>query len=640
MNSVASATKHLQVASVIPLVPVWRVDRVFDYSVPEKLSGLITVGSLVRIPFGGRKVRGIVTEVAEVDSDSALEELHALVVKQSLMSPALRDVYEWVARRYVTPRGVVYARSVPPRVRVKVGEVEPPELCASTGRLAAYSGGDELMKAIEARRPGVWGLRAAAGEDRGELIADLVAAARRGGGGASLVVVPEVRYGSVVLTSLEKRMRNVERVDSSTEAGERSRSWLRLASGSSLGAGGRGSLLAPIDDLRLLVVDDEHNPALKEDRSPRFDGRRLAVERARLQNAVCVLISATPTLETAQEVRSGRWRGVQPTRGVDRARRPLVEVVEPSTDRTLSSVVHDRIREALGGNRRVAILAPAPGYARVLWCASCRRSLRCPVCEAALAYERTTRANAPRVRCFRCGYLGAPPTVCPDCRANEWRYLGAGSERLAEQLGRAFPRARIRRVDAETIGDRGEEVDIYLTTWIGTKPALRPPVSLVVVLNADSLIRRTGFRAAERAYQALAEMAEWAGPSSEGGRLLIETVEPGHHAVQAVTRADYGYFAERELPVRQDLGYPPFAELVRVTAEGPGALQEAERAKEALAIPRTVAMGPLERTDATGARSQQLLVKCADAAEVAQRLRPLVEESRSPNRIMVDCDPV
>ena len=135
-------------------------------------------------------------------------------------------------------------------------------------------------------------------------------------------------------------------------------------------------------------------------------------------------------------------------------------------------------------------------------------------------------------------------------------------------------------------------------------------------------------------------MAEWAGPSSEGGRLLIETVEPGHHAVQAVTRADYDYFAERELPVRQDLGYPPFADLVRVTAEGPGALEGAERAKEALAIPRTVAMGPLERTDATGARSQQLLVKCADAAEVAQRLRPLVEESRAPNRIMVDCDPV
>ncbi|HYO61501.1 MAG TPA: primosomal protein N' [Actinomycetota bacterium] len=627
-----------QLVSVVPLVPAWRVDRAYTYSVPEKLAGALAVGSLVRVPFGNRNVRAVVVDTDAPPAGDLLD-VKALIVDEPLTPPPLDRLVAWVADRYVTPRSICLLRSIPPRVRVKVPDAAPLSGGPEASAVARLDGGAALLDAIRGGGAGTWVVRPIASQDRGPLIAELVAAAADTGG-AALVAVPEVRYGAPTLEALTAQWPDAARIDSSEADADRARAWLRLARGHGLGLGGRATVLAPAPRLRLIVLDEEHHRSYKEDRSPRYDGRRVAAERARLQGAVCVFVSATPSAEAGHRAATRTWGSVVPTRNDRRAARPVVELVEKPEDRALSHLLHDRMAGVLRDGGRVALLVPRRGFARSLWCASCRRSLRCPRCEAGIAFDRSPR----QVRCPRCGFTSAPPDACPSCGGTEWRYLGAGAERLADQLAKSFPRASIGRVDPDVLA-RGEPLDgpapdVYVTTWIGTKPALRPDVSLVGVLDADALLRRPDWRAAEDGYQALAAMAEWAGPASDGGRLVLQTDEPAHHAVQAVVRGDYDFFLERELEARRELGYPPFSELVKLTATGP---HGAALMKEAVDVCREAAarvLGPISvRLPGGGEEELQTLVKCRDALAVTPGLRGILARSPAGSRLRVDVDP-
>ncbi len=626
------------VAAVVPFVTAWRVDKTFDYLVPNELAGSLTTGSLVRVPFGGRRVRGIVTGVTEVPGDvepqRRLLPVKAVVVEQSVCPPPLISLARWMAARYVVPLAAVMQRFEPPGVRAPARPAIALSPRPSSSLLERYEGGAALLHAIESQAPGTWSLRTLPGQDHSELIADLVAAAGRAGRGAAIVAVPEVRYGSEVIESLGIQ---AARVDTSRPARERAAAWLALASGHGLGAGGRAAVLAPSPELALLVVDEEAHRSYRSDRSPRYDARRVAVERARLQGAVCVLIDSSPTLETGYAAAAGAVGLVAPPRDAERAARPIVELVDAPHERSLSHELHQRIKETLATGDSVALLVPRSGFARSLWCAACRRSLRCPRCEAGLAYDRSAR----RVRCPRCGLARPAPDACPACGASEWRYLGAGSERLADQVARSFPRAHVVRMDPEVLAQEGPSTapaDIYVTTWIGTKTAIRPAVSLVGVLDADALIRRPDFRAAENAHQALAAMAEWAGPASRGGRIVIQCADHGHHAVQAVARGDYRFWLRRELEHRRELGYPPYSELVKVTAFGERRESLAESAAGACRAAGGTVLGPIPLR-AGGEPGLDMLVKCPDAMPVAAALRTIASGLGPSDRLRIDVDP-
>ena len=626
----------LEQVSVIPLVAAWRLDHSFDYSVPDKIAESIQVGSVVRVRLGHRNVRGVVVSGSAGPAPSGLEPVLAVIVTPAPARPPLTDLFTWMAQRYVAPRGAAFARALPPRVRVKFRPPEPLTATSAPPRLLpAYRGGEELLAAVRSGAGGAWCLQSAWGDDRPALIAELVAAASPR---AALVAAPEIRHGSLLLEELGRRWPELERVDSSRSEGERSKAWLRLAAGHGGGAGGRATVLAPSPDLGLLVIDDEHNPSYKEDRAPRFDARRVALQRSLLQDAVCVLASASPSLEWYGP---SALRKVEPAKTRLRAMRPVIELLEPVDERPFSHAFHERVAAALGRGEKIGLLAPRRGYARTLWCASCRASLRCPVCEAGLAYDRAPQ----RTRCPRCDYRGPVPSRCPRCSATELRALGAGSERIAEQLARSFPRAAVGRIDPDVLENSygqgpPEPCDIYVTTWVGTKPELRPEVSVVGVLDVDGLIRRPDFRAAENAYQALVAMAEWAGPASEGGRLLVETSEPAHHAVQALARGDHGFFVERELAQRDELGYPPYSELVVVKTSGPEAATLAARGAATCREAGAEVLGPIVRRPQSGPAEQQLLAKCRQGAgPVAAALRSLVSAAPKGTRLWVDVDP-
>lgn len=624
------------IAAVIPLIAAWRVDRTFDYGIPDELTGRVRPGVVVGVRFGNRNVRAVVRTVAPGPIEG-LDVIRRIVIEAPMAAPPLDELLEWVASRYATQRGVVYARVVPPRVRVKV---KGSQGLAEAGRphaLDTYEGGPELIDAIASRRGGLWVVRPLAHE-RSTLVADLAAAA--GSLAPFIVAVPEVRYGSAILDAVGERVGELRRVDSSVSDGNRSAAWIAAAGGHRAIGGGRASVLVPTPDLAAIVLDEEHHATFKEDRSPRYDARRVALERARLQEAICVFVSPTPSLDIASDPsRNVGW--VQPSREASRAARPAIELVAPSSDWFLSTELQHRMRAMLQEGGRVGLLVPRPGFARAVWCASCRRSLRCERCDAGMTFDRSGNV----VRCPRCALEHPLPSRCPGCGADELILMGAGSQKIADQLQRAFPRARVARVDPDSLGE-GElpdpDAEIYVTTWIGTKEALRPDVGLVGVLDADSLIRRPDYRAAETGYQALWEMAEWAGPAGAGGRLLLQTADPGHHSIQAVVRADHHFFAARELEARRELDYPPFSELVRIRAMGTDREGWIGRAASAATEAGGRVMGPITTRVPSGGKlmeAREILVKCPDAQAVAERLRDILASTPAGVRLQVDVDP-
>ena len=642
MSSVGSAPNTALVASVIPLIPVWRVDRQFDYLVPPSLEERVLEGALVRIKFGNRKIRGVVVTVRRADDgNDHLESIDDVVVAVPIAPPPLPRLYEWVATRYVVPRGLAFARAAPPRVRVTSEPSSKTPSVRVQSALTRYRGGTRFLDAVAGGATGVWCIRPPSGADRTPLIAHVISVAA--GEGAVLVTVPEIAYGATLLEELSRLWPGLARLDSSVSDMDRARGWLSMAGGAFLGGGGRAAVFAPARQLRLVIVDEEQHPAYKEERSPRYDARRVAVKRAQLQGALCVFVGSAPSVEAGAKLVAGEWTEVAPDRAEARANRPVIETEPVPTDRSIGRVMHERIREALAAGDRVALLATARGYARALWCADCRKSLRCPRCESGLTFDKAPRAERPRVRCTRCGFGESPPDSCPSCGATNWRFMGAGSERLEEQLAKAFPRAKVARVDPDTIAgglEKFGDSNIYLTTWTGTKASIRPEVKLVGVLNADAFIRRSDFRSSERAYQALVELAGWAGPADAGGRLVIQTDEPAHYSIQALVRADYHYFIEKELEQRRELGYPPFSELIHVGITGPQAMDLARNIASVGRSRGGIALGPIARTGRGRQSAVDVLLKCRDAETVADGLRSIAAESRRPNRVRIDVDPV
>lgn len=584
----------------------------------------------MRIPLGGRKVRGIVRSLETTGDLGGLEPIASLVLDVPIAAPPHDAVLDLVAERYVVPRGRVFERAVPPRVRVKpsaTGGSPVPKSSLPPG----YEGLERLADQIESGAGGVWVWRCSPDDERSLLIAYLLS---RVATGTSLVVVPEVRYAQRMLARLEALDPDCHRIDSVIDPAARAEGMLALARGGSrlVGLGGRAAVLAPAAELKLIVVDEEHHPSLKEDRSPRYDARWVAVSRAQAAGAACVFLSASPSLEATIPAMSGKWGSVAPTRARQKAAKPLVLVAEPP-DAGLSTELHRTIRDALRGGGKVGLLVPGSGFARVLWCTSCRRSVRCPRCEAGMSFD----AEARSLTCPRCRAGRPAPDTCDNCGGADFRYLGAGSQRVSAQLDRIFPRASVGRVDAGVFdgATSAGDADIYVTTWIGTKPEIRPDVQVVGVLDADWLIHRPDFRATEKAYQALCAMSAWAGPT---GTLVIQTREPNHHCVQAVIRGDHGFFAEREAQVRRDLVYPPFVELVKLRASGPAADAVLEMAREATSRDDRI-LGPIEVRLPDEPPSWEVLVKTADAQGVAGRLRGILPRVPKGTRLRVDVDP-
>ncbi|MEY4375392.1 MAG: Primosomal protein, partial [Candidatus Eisenbacteria bacterium] len=412
------------------------------------------------------------------------------------------------------------------------------------------------------------------------------ARAAREAGGQTLVLVPEVALASQVVAVFEKRFGGrVGALHSYLPVGTRRRNWELARRGAlDVVVGARSAVFAPLPNLRAIIVDEEHEPAYKQSEQLRYHGRDVAVRRAHMLGVPIVLGSATPSLETLANAARGKYTRLSlPTR-IDRRPLPTVHVVdlrrEGSGPGVLSAPLREAIAERLERREQVLLWLNRRGHSHHLQCRGCGHTPECPRCDISLTYHSDPRS----LRCHYCDHHEPAPDVCPKCHLPLLRHAGAGTQRAERELASVFPQARVLRLDldvarakdgpGETLAKfRRGEADVLLGTQMIAKGLDFPNVTLVGVLDADVALHLPDFRAAERTYQLLVQVAGRAGRGKVKGEVFVQTCTPEHPAIQAVGAPVAGEgeraFRKQELDQRREVRYPPFTRLVTLLVDGP-----------------------------------------------------------------------
>src|SRR6202140_580602 len=360
---------------------------------------------------------------------------------------------------------------------------------------------------------------------------------------------------------------------------ERAREWWRVRNGQArVVVGTRSAVFAPLENLGLVIVDEEQENSFKQEETPRYHGRDVAIVRAKLENAVALLGSATPALETYHNASTGKYELLTLGSRVENRALAKVEVVDLREEfqqthqaSSISATLRAGIQECLANGTQVLVLINRRGYSWSVLCRSCGASVQCANCSISMTYHK----NRNRLECHYCGFVAQTPKNCPKCDSQYVYFFGEGSEHLEERLRKEFPTARIARLDRDTTRTKrqyketlgafaGGALDILVGTQMLAKGHDFQRVTLVGVVSADSLLSLADFRAAERTFQLLTQVAGRAGRGELHGRVLIHTYYPEHYAIQNAVKQDYRAFFERETNFRRTMGYPPFTSLANV----------------------------------------------------------------------------
>jgi primosomal protein N' (replication factor Y) len=399
-------------------------------------------------------------------------------------------------------------------------------------------------------------------------------------GKTAIVLVPEIALTLWVGRLVRARFgANIAILHSGLPDIERAREWWRVRHGEAkVVVGTRSAVFAPLENLGLIIVDEEQESSYKQEETPRYNGRDTAVYRAQLEGAVAILGSATPSLETYHNARAGKYQLLELTSRVENrslAEVRIVDLREEFRREHRAAPVSETLRAAIAlrleEGTQAMILINRRGYSWSLLCRSCGSMIQCQNCSIALTYHKSRQ----RLECHYCGYSIRPPKECPKCKAEYLYFVGDGAERVEEYLREQFPKARIARLDRDTVRTKreyqqvlgafaGGEIDILVGTQMVAKGHDFQRVTLVGVVAADLALGRPDFRAAEKTFQLLTQVAGRAGRGELSGEVLVETYYPEHYAIQYAVKQDYVSFYEKEAHFRRMLHYPPFAALASI----------------------------------------------------------------------------
>jgi len=588
----------------------------FDYRLPEELrGGVVDVGSMLVVPFGRRNVLGVVVGMAdssEVAAEKLLAPLRALELGVPVEMVALA---EWIAAEYcstvaralalVLPPGAAgrlsgrKRRATAPPQHLPVGSrcPEPPQLSAEQQDVLAWLEGDLLDRhAADAHEGASQRLvRGVTGSGKTEIYLRAAEMALAQGRGA-IVLVPEIALTPQIVGRFCERFGDTVAVlHSRLRPAQRYAEWRRLREGSArVCVGPRSAVFAPVSDLGLIVVDEEHDSSYKHEGDPRYDARDVAAERCARSGAVLLLGSATPRPESVQRLPARALRS-----RVDGRPLPAVEVLDM---RGLTPGLHPLTGQALAEVRaargKAIVLLNRRGWSNFLSCGSCGQVWSCPHCDVALVLHRA----GARLTCHHCGHREAVPVRCEACSSTAVARHGAGTERVAHDLARVFGDGDfpVFRLDADVLGagragggdgrggppagtaDAAEggvgallrrfeaaECGVLIGTQMVAKGHDFPDVSLGVVLDADATLRFPDFRAEERTFALIAQLAGRVGRGGHG-RVLVQTIAPEARAIVHASTHDSDGFIAGELERRRALRYPPFSHLIRITCSAPG----------------------------------------------------------------------
>lgn len=686
------------------------VHTAFTYRVPEGMAP--GPGTLVEVPFRRRRAIGVCIDVVDrppagID-EREIRSVARIVETQASLSEPILKLVRWMSSYYCAPIGEVCRAALPARLLKAEGPkttrpAEPLEIMPLTERpveltAAQQEAVDVVIRSLD-EGPAACLLEGITGSGKTEvylrLFEELVARGRQG-----LLLVPEIGLTPQLTGLAAARFgKRVGVYHSGLTDAQRHVQWLRMRSGEiDVAIGTRSALFAPLPRLGAIVVDEEHDASYKQDDGVAYSARDGAVMRAHIEGVPIVLGSATPSLESLENVRRGRYRHCllpdRPTGGT----LPTVEVVDMRRARhadasppgaqtegmrrrrelvALSPALFDAIAETLARGEQALLFTGRRGFAGSLQCDACGEVCSCPNCDIALTPHRgrdTSRGpsrDAPAglvLACHYCDYRTVVPRACPACASESLVPIGHGTERLEAELADFFPAARIARFDSDSAATparrkrilddmRRGRIDILVGTQMVTKGHDFPAITLVGVVSADVALSLPDFRAAERTFQLLTQVAGRAGRGDRPGRVIIQTRQPEHYSFRAAQGHDTSAFAREECLHRRRLGYPPYARIAnirlssvseeklsaagRAVAKVLAAALDATKGRERCALlgPAPAPLGRLR-----GRHRWQILIKTPSPAvlgEILARARPRLEETvPSGVRLSIDVDPM
>ena len=577
-----------------------------------------------------------------------LDELEALVKNASQSARAL-------ARRglaKLTPRMSAIRRPA---------ERAPHELNASQN--AAFQA---LAQAIGTGKYAAFLLQGVTGSGKTEVYLRAIEAALAAGRSA-LLMVPEIALTPQVAGQFAVRFGDqVAILHSAFSESERAEYWRRIRRGEArVVVGTRSSVFAPMPELGLIIVDEEHDGSYKQEETPRYNGRDVAVVRAQQIGATVVLGSATPSMETRHNADRGKYQRLLLPERIEQRPMPQVEIVdlrqeflETKKNALFSRRLVEAVREKLSLGEQSMLLMNRRGFSSFVACRSCGYKVECINCSVTLTFHRRDR----RLLCHYCGYSEKVPQVCVKCESEHIQFIGSGSEKIEEELREAFPEARIARMDRDTINSKGDyeqilngfregSFDVLVGTQMIAKGHDIPNVTLVGIVNADIGLGMPDFRAAERTFQLLTQAAGRAGRGGLPGTVVLQTINPEHYAVRFSAIQDYELFYAKELHFRKVMRYPPFASLANVVFRS-------ERQEEALRMGGEISallkgeqegvriLGPAEAPVPRVNKEfrYQMLVKAAQRKKLAEILEKVKAHAVAGNwpatALVIDVDPL
>ncbi|OGX41702.1 MAG: primosomal protein N' [Omnitrophica WOR_2 bacterium RIFCSPHIGHO2_02_FULL_68_15] len=662
------------------------IEKTFHYLIPEAPAPALQPGMRVLAPFGPRERLGFVVKVLSESPVRELKTIRRVLDPLPVIARERWALASWLSDHYCCSLGEALAAMVPSTLRVPVtgqgsrvkGEGKGVE-SASTPFPSTLHPSPHLLtaaqeralraihRAIDQRRPRTLLLHGVTGSGKTELYLQAIRRVLEQGRSA-ICLLPEIALTPQTLDWFTARFgAQVAVWHSRLTSSQRAIQWSRIAAGlTRIVVGARSAVFAPVERLGLVILDEEHEASFKQADSPRYHARDAAQERARLTDAVVVLGSATPSVESyyaALQDRSGPI--VLPERVAGRAL-PKVDVIDMREEfrhrrgaEPLSGRLQLALQQVVDRHEQAMLLLNRRGFARVVQCKTCGVVERCPKCAVPLIYHA---AGGGELVCHYCSHREPPIELCPACRTGYLRFRGAGTERVESELHRLFPVAAIARMDRDTTRRRDSHRELYeavkggtVSLLVGTQMIAKgldfPQVTLVGVVSADTALNLPDFRAGERTFDLLTQVAGRAGRGDQPGRVLIQTYCPDHYAIQAARRHDYRAFYAEEIAMRRRLRLPPFTRLVELIILGSpkqrveeAARMLAERLRSGARRKRIVILGPAPARVSRLRRAYRmsLVLKGRSVEPITALLREALEPGRKFRGlpVIVDVDPL
>lgn len=557
---------YIKVAFNLPL------KKVFTYLPPEK--GECAVGMRVKAPFGRRVLQGFVVQVSDTTEEDIpnLKAITKIMETESLFDTETWQIALWIADMYMCGWGEALYAMLPGGKRER--ELED-ELEVSYGLPGTITLTDEQNLAVKKVLEGsesLFYLHGITGSGKTEVFLTLAEKMLSEGKGI-IYLVPEIALTHQMVDAVKKRFADTVAVlHSALTPAQRLKQWRRIQSGQAkVVIGARSGIFAPVQNLGLIIIDEEHENSYKSGSSPRYHARQVAMYRARRSGAKLIMGSATPSVEAYYLMEKGTITRLSLTRRVSGGQLPQVQIVNMEKEHyAISEMLRKEILQVCSQGKQVILFLNRRGFFYNFSCLDCGYEIKCTHCSIPLTYHK----ERGLLICHYCGYSQHPERKCPECGSLQVGYNGFGTEKIEDDIKHLFPHLRTLRLDSDTASDKGKTkavldsfvrggADILLGTQMVAKGFNFPKVSLVGIILADTTLQMPDFRSAERTFSLLTQVSGRAGRYSSGGKVIIQTYRPDNYAITCAATLDEKGFYTRELQNRQMLGFPPFSRLFR-----------------------------------------------------------------------------